>query len=259
VGEIVGMWLDVICAPTELPFALIAKSSASCAVIDVVRATTSLLVLGERGLSRAFAVENVIVARALAEQHPGCLLAGEVNALPPEGFDLGNSPAQIARSAVAGREAILATTNGTRTLIATWQAGAASIFVAALRNASAIARQVITTRPNDTFYIVCAGRSGRVALDDLYTAGVIALRTKEHANATGFALELTEQAQIATSIAMTAEEPLHILSRSEAGRSVQAAGLAEDLPFCAMIDATDLVPVVTSGPDNALMITYPHG
>ena len=58
-------------------------------------------------------------ARAAAANFDGPrILCGELNCLRPAGFDLGNSPVEWSMAAHSGRTAIMATTNGTRAILA---------------------------------------------------------------------------------------------------------------------------------------------
>ena len=65
------------------------------AVVDVLRATTSLVTMLENGLLRAIISDNIQHARKLALNNFS-LLCGEVNARQPAGFDYGNSPSEFA-------------------------------------------------------------------------------------------------------------------------------------------------------------------
>ena len=57
-------------------------------------------------------------ARKLADALPAgkALLAGERRGLPPEGFDLGNSPREFTPKSCKDRTVVLTTTNGTRAI-----------------------------------------------------------------------------------------------------------------------------------------------
>lgn len=87
-------------------------------VIDVIRAFTFAKVAFDRGVERILLAQEVEDARTLAAQHPGALLAGEVDALPIEGFDFGNSPSQISELDLSGMTLVHRTSNGTRMAIA---------------------------------------------------------------------------------------------------------------------------------------------
>ena len=71
-------------------------------VIDVIRAFTVSHIAFSRGVQEIFLVNTVAEAFALRAQHPGILLAGEIDALPIPGFDLDNSPHTMAQADVGG-------------------------------------------------------------------------------------------------------------------------------------------------------------
>ncbi len=248
------MLLDVVFSPGEIALALAAQPGAACAVIDVVRATTTLTVLGEGGAARALVAADVAAARRLRVAHPGALLVGEVGGLAPEGFDVGNAPSVLGRRDVRGRDIIFATTNGTRAMQAAYQHGAGSILAASLRNAGAVADAALH---HDAFLLLCAGLSGRVALDDLFAAGYIARMIAERAAARGRALDLTEGAVMALSLAVNAGESLDMLRRSQGGRNTLAIEMAEDLTWCAAVDASTIIPRMTgTTAEGALIFTF---
>ncbi len=251
------MWIDVLCTPTEIPIAFHDTSGAPCAVIDVVRATSTLIVLGEQRARVVAIVASPAEARAYAAHHPGFLLAGEIGGRMPPDFDLGNSPHQMATTPVTGRDVVLSTTNGTRTLVAAQRAGAGLIAIAALRNATAVARQLLQAGRDTSALIICSGRDQRLALDDFYTAGVLVREAATLAAAQQLTLQLTDSALLAREYA-AAHEPYDALSRSNSGQSVLLAGLGEDLAYCAQLNATDIVPLVQVAPDGSLLVHYPH-
>ena len=66
-------------------------------VIDVIRATTSLLVMAERGCDEVLVASSLQTVCQYRVTDPGVLLAGEQDGLAPEGFDFGSSPASCVR------------------------------------------------------------------------------------------------------------------------------------------------------------------
>ncbi len=238
--------LDVVFSPTELAAAIARVPSVTCAAIDVLRATTTLAVMGERAAARVILAPDVAEARALAAAQPGCLLAGEVDAARPPGFDFGNSPAEVGTADLAGRTIIFATTNGTRTLRACVALGARATIAASLRNATAVADSLLALPGDATACLVAAGRLDRVALDDAVAAGIIARIIRERARQAGMTLTLTEPAELAILIAEHAGEPIDVFRRSDAGRAVLALGLEADLAWSAALDATRVVPRVAA-------------
>jgi len=112
-------------------------------VIDVIRAFTFTKTAFDNGADRILLAEAVDAARELAAAHPGRLLAGEVDALPIDGFDFGNSPAQIAGRDLGGQTIVHRTSNGTRMAIAALEC-ADHVLVTGLSNAHATAARVAT-------------------------------------------------------------------------------------------------------------------
>ncbi len=233
------MWLDVAFTPAEVPLALADLPGALCGVIDVVRATTTLTVLGERGCRSVLIAPSVEAARHLAAQQPAMVLIGEVGGLAPAGFDFGNSPAELAHADLRQRDVVFATTNGTKAILACHSAGAGMICTAALRNARAAVAYAWQQAAGSAYILVCAGRAGRVALDDAYAAGMIVAIAEQMAPS-GNQLHLTERARLAAHIARTSGDPLDVLRRSDAGK----IGVEADLPWCAEVSTSAIVPCI---------------
>ncbi|HHO57911.1 MAG TPA: 2-phosphosulfolactate phosphatase, partial [Oceanithermus profundus] len=156
--------LSAVLSPAEaLPRA------ATALVVDVIRATTTAAFLLDGGARELVLTAEVAQARAEARRR-GALLAGERGGLPPEGFDLGNSPREVHPDRVRGRTVVMTTTNGTRAALRA--AGAAErVGLAALVNAGAAVRWA-AARGGDVV-LLAAGREGRAALDDAYVLGAL--------------------------------------------------------------------------------------
>lgn len=155
-----------------------------CIVVDVVRASTTILTLVERGVgSIRFATETDEAKRQATASNPPALLIGEQGGIIAPGFDLDNSPLAIRAASIEGRVAVMRTSNGTVILSRLGQAPA--IFVGCVRNgAAAIAAAIAEAASrNLDILICCAGQEhGTVfALDDAVTAGfLVALAWEAH-------------------------------------------------------------------------------
>jgi len=147
----------------------------------------------------------------------------------PPGFDLGNSPRAVA--GVEGRVVVMATTNGTKAAHAAKDAR--HLLLGSLQNAPATAR--LAARLGEEVALVCAGKEGQVALDDLYAAGVIA----KGLLAQGFAPQ-GDMAHLALFLAKS--PPREVLLASEAARALEGVGLLEDVEVCAQVDLHQVVP-----------------
>ncbi|HNR00050.1 MAG TPA: 2-phosphosulfolactate phosphatase, partial [Trueperaceae bacterium] len=74
-------------------------------LIDVLRTCTVAPMLFERG-ARSLSL-TPSMRRARAEAGAGRVLVGERQGVPPEGFNHGNSPANLAQVAVAGLDVVM--------------------------------------------------------------------------------------------------------------------------------------------------------
>lgn len=264
--------IDVALTPALLPPPSLPDATVYV-VIDVVRATTTLCALFERGAHRTLIAPGIAEARlARATLGNSYLLAGEVHGARPNGFDLGNSPSEFAALDMHGRDLIFATTNGTRALRACRNGHA--IFAGAFRNASAVALAALVAVPNaesptsntatpsaNTAFeammpdcpaqiiFVCSGRGEHPAFDDTLCAGYLLSALCDAARAQGRDCALDGGAPIALSVWRDVERSSNLrdaLASSGAGKAITSIGLASDLDWCAAIDATEIVPTLTS-------------
>ncbi|RFU65334.1 2-phosphosulfolactate phosphatase [Peribacillus glennii] len=83
-------------------------------VIDVIRAFTVAHYAFAKGAKQILLVGEVGKAYQLKKSHPDYLLAGEINGIAIEGFDLDNSPLTIMKRDVKNKTLVQKTTNGVR-------------------------------------------------------------------------------------------------------------------------------------------------
>jgi 2-phosphosulfolactate phosphatase len=219
-------------------------------VFDVLRATTSMtaaLAAGVAGLWLFSSVEEARVAvrpgspQAAEVDRP--LLAGEIRAVRPEGFDLGNSPWEFVADRVSGRRVFMATTNGTRAILACAAAGAEHVWAGALVNAAAVARKLVAARKPVT--LVCSGTNGKVSLEDVLGAGaVMAAMGKIGAVEPG-----NDSAIVAGELYGAMRGDLAgALRRGQGGHNIHAAHLDPDIEFAARENVFDVVGVARGTP-----------
>jgi 2-phosphosulfolactate phosphatase len=224
-----------------------------CVVVDALRATSTLVVLIERG------VEEVVVCGTLAEarrvaRRTGHLLCGEVNSLPPPDFDHGNSPTELAALDLGGRSAVLYTTNGTRALRRV--AHAHAVIIGALLNRRATASAALAEAADDRdIAIVCAGRGrGRYfSLEDTFVAG--ALVDSLLTQASGQRVHPWNDALAALRLYRSYRgRALACFRQADHGRSLMDLGLGHDLDFCARTDVSTTVPRLRRSEDGLLRV-----
>lgn len=217
-----------------------------CVVLDVLRATSTILTALFNGARRIYPVATIEEALALrAARLPDALLGGERGGRRIDGFDLGNSPREHTPEAVAGRDLITTTTNGTVALRAC--AGARVVMAGALLNLRASKTYVQTywqEHPSvvDRLLLVCAGTGPRFALEDGLAAGALLalFDAKELADA---GLDDSSRAMLAL-YGRWRRRPLQALLASENGRRLAEIGLDGDLEWCARESPLPLVAVM---------------
>lgn len=195
-----------------------------CIVVDVLRASSTVVTMLGRGCQRVVVAADIEEARALHRRLTDHLLCGEEGGFPPPGFDHGNSPVEFSRLDLAGDSAILVTTNGTRTL-ARVADQAAVVLVGCLLNRGAVAAAAVRLagQLGAGVAVVSAGQSGSPAEDA--AAGRAIIEAAEGREAPGFD------------------------AAWEVGASAHAAdlrrlGLAADVDYCTQTDASNVVPVL---------------
>ena len=213
-------------------------------VVDVIRATTTAAALLEAGAEALYLTAGLEAARAFKDED--VVLSGEVGGLRPPGFDLGNSPREALEAPVGGRIVVMSTTNGTKAAHAAART-AKHVLLASLFNAHAAARKALELATEEVA-ILCAGKEGRVGLDDLYTAGVLA----EYLGLMG-EMEPEDGARIALSVKRAYQDPLEALSLSAAAQALKGVGLEADIPFCAQVAKSAAVPLLSGRVGEALI------
>lgn len=209
-------------------------------VFDVLRATTTMTAALAAGVDHIRIFPDCESARWAASSAPSPrpLLCGEVKCLPPDGFDLGNSPGGLDPVRHAGQTLYMSTTNGTRAIIAA--RGATLLLAGALVNARAVARAL--RRENRDVTLLCAGTDGQLALEDLLGAGAVIDALQDPS------LD-SDLAQVALQLFHASRNRLEqALAGAAGGRNVIRAGLPDDVSFCASLDRFDVVGRVLDEP-----------
>jgi len=229
------MRLEVLLLPREIPVR--PRPELYAVVIDVLRATTSIVVAFQHGCRSIHPVASAAEARSARAASPGAVLAGEQGGLRIPGFDLGNSPREFTSGAVSRRDVILTTSNGTKTLRAV--AGGRTVAIGAFRNRSAVADWLVG-RGADSL-IVCSGYEGGFSLEDAVCAGAIVHRVATLA--TG--LSLGDGARACQVLwERYGSDLVRLFRETDWGRRMLALGFEADLAVCAELDATAVVPLM---------------
>lgn len=198
-------------------------------VIDVLRATTTMVTAVYNGAKGVWPVISVEEARALCP--PGAILAGERDGLPPQGFTLGNSPLEFTPGTVKGKEIWLTTTNGTLALKLASEF--AEPICLAFSNLSDTCEHLLQRGEETT--VVCSGSRGLPCEDDFFLAGALVARLKDH-------FHLSDSAVSALKLYDShLGDPSDFLKQSKHGRRLIEQGFERDVEYCGQVDLCPLV------------------
>jgi len=227
------------------------EHKAVAVVVDALRASATITCILQGGAAEVVVVKEVHEAYAYREANPGTLLVGERGGLKVDGFDFGNSPQEIRRADVRGKQVAFTSTTGAQRLVDCL--GASAITVGTTINASAVARQVsaMALAKQVPIVIIPAGLAtdaSVIAVEDWLGATVLAahLRFPIH--------QASEQTYQLYHRLIQSAGILEGFLQSSHGQKLVQLGFADDIHMCAQVDLiTDIVPTLTS------VVPLPHG
>jgi len=223
------MVMDVVFIPEEIKGR---KASGVCVVVDVLRASSSIVTALANGCPGIHPVAEPSEAFPMANGSD-ILACGERDGVRIPGYHLGNSPAEFTREAVGGKRLVMCTTNGTRAVRAA--SGYRRIFIGSFLNAAAVAS--LLSRLRDDATIICAGQEGIFSIEDALCAGMILSEMKG---------EMTDAAAASVSIFDRNRDRIgEVLLNSQHGRFLRQIGFAPDVAYCARVGIAEIVPEVS--------------
>ena len=212
-------------------------------VVDALRASATAAMFLDAGAMELLVVREVDEAFEARRGFSDAVLAGERGGLPPDGFDLGNSPRDTA--IVAERPVIFTTTTGAGRLVSCW--GAAAIYMGTTVNASTVVRYAASHERD--VVLIPAGLADDPEFDaqeDWVAATVIAMRASDASFGEG-ADQLSHWRNRIREVGV----PMLFTTAPHAAK-LRKVGLDEDIDFCAQVDVTDAVPMAVERRDSGI-------
>lgn len=208
-------------------------------VIDVLRATSTMLTALKNGASYIYPVASVSDAMKLKQYHTQAVLGGEKDLNKIEGFQYSNSPYDYPMHHIYNKQLIFTTTNGTRAMQKCSEA--ADCTIAALLNVGAVIKYCM--KSSLPISIVMAGTNGMFSREDALCAGAIVygLSREQKADDLGnvcadLFFEHLEAKNFYGSI-MEGSHAKHLADK----------GYLQDIKFCSQFDIYDIVPTYKEG------------
>jgi 2-phosphosulfolactate phosphatase len=214
-------------------------------VIDILRASTTIVHALAAGADAVLPFESVDDARAAAARLPAesVLLGGERGGERIAGFDLGNSPLEYTPEVVAGKTVVFTTTNGTRALQRCRTAE--RVLIGAFVNRDALLR--VLQEDGRPVHLVCAGTDGHLTGEDILFAGEIAdsLSPAEPDVQTQLAIDYWRARSADPAVFQGA------IRSSRGGQNLLRLGMSADIDRAAECDLFDIVPEQVRSGDPA--------
>jgi len=194
-------------------------------VIDVFRASNTIIALLAAGAADVALVADIERARELKRLEPERPLLGERGGVTPDDFDGGNSPANVHLLVRPGDRPILTTSAGTQAIARLTSAD--TVLFASFANAAAVAAEVRRLECASVTMLPMGLEARTPAVEDdeaaMWIAGLIEGRR-------GSFSAVRER----------------VLAGDGAGR-LRRLGQTDDLAMCVELDSQHLVPVVVPG------------
>lgn len=234
-------------------------------LIDVIRASTTMVTLLERGCPEILLARHADRERitALRDRVGPALVCGE----DPQGMkladaDLHPSPARLVGLDLAGQRVILCTANGTRAAELLQETGVEHVLVGCMRNAVAVMAAAVrlAARLDRSLSLVCAGREAcRIpALDDVCCAAALLTYGEGAAKTLGREPVVMESARIARSARAAFPGIRHAFEQSATAEVLRRVDSAADIAFCAEEAVSPVVPVLTFRTQQGLISIGPY-
>jgi 2-phosphosulfolactate phosphatase len=207
-------------------------------VVDVLRATTTMIVALAQGAQRVIPVMDM---SKLAEfKRNGYFIVSERDGIQSDFADFGNSPMQLIKANIKNAAIAISTTNGTRALSVV--ESAQTILLGAFSNLSALCRQL--QRRNSNVVIVCSGWKYRFSLEDTLCAGAICEKLTTDGTFT------SADDSVLASMGLWEKAKNNLLSYASCSEHYQrlcSLGMGESVPYCFQIDNCSIVPTLLEG------------
>ena len=207
-------------------------------VIDVLRATSAICTAFQYGVASIIPVPTVEEAEIYKKK--GYLVGAERKGKIVEGFDFGNSPFSYMKDEFRGKDIVLTTTNGTKSLDVAKEAD--MVVVGSFLNLAHLSQWL--EKQNKNTLCLCSDWQDKFNLEDTICAGAIC----EYLISTGNYTSIEDSSIAAKYLFLSAKDNyLGYLKSSSHRRRLKNLNLNEDIKYCLTPNQTDVVPILKHG------------
>lgn len=229
--------INIVLTPAEFQYYNISGKDNIIIIIDIFRATSTIVTALANGANSVIPVQSVEEARVF--KNKGYLIAAEKDGVPIEGFDFGNSPLDFLDNKIKNKDIVITTTNGTQAIQVA--KGKGEIIIGAFLNLTAIAQHLI--QQNKDVVMLCAGWKNKFNLEDFVFAGSLT-----------YQLYNTHQFELASDSALlgyltfdrSRRKLKEFLNMASHKKRLENLHLEKDIDFCLSLDKYDIIPVLNN-------------
>ena len=207
-------------------------------VIDVLRATSAICAAFDNGIKAIIPVPTV--EEAWEYKQKGYLAGAERKGQIVDGFDFGNSPFSYMKEEFRGKEVVLTTTNGTKSLDVAKDAE--TVVIGSFLNLDALS--IWLSKQDKNVLCLCSGWQDKFNLEDTICAGAIS----EFLINTGNFTSVEDSSIAAKYLYLSAKDNyLGYLKSSSHRRRLKNLNLNEDIKYCLTPNQTAVIPILRDG------------
>lgn len=212
---------------------ILTREHFGVAVIDVLRATTSIATAFDFGVREIFPVatdEEAIACRA-----KGCLIAAENDGITLDYADFGNSPFYFRNPGLKGTSIAYKTTNGTQTIKMLEKSD--RVIIASFLNLTAVANWFQRYRLNAV--LLCSGWKNKFNLEDSLLAGALVEKLEQLPD---YRIEC-DAAHAVKDLWLTAKsDPVAYIQKAMHRERLRKLGLDDVIEYCFTADISAVMP-----------------
>ena len=228
-----------VCFTPELYLHRLTEGKHTVVVVDVLRATTTMVTALEHGVARIIPV--IDIEQLVAMKKDGYLVASERDGLQSDFADFGNSPLHfINNPKIKNATIAFSTTNGTRAL--SFVENSQNVYLGTFSNCSALCEKLETMQ--EDIVIVCAGWKQRFSLEDSLFAGYLCEKLSKNK----VFIPKGDSAYASLSLWKDAKNDLlSYVSKAEHYERLHCLEMHECIPYCFQLDSCRAVPQLVDG------------
>ncbi len=203
------------------------------AVIDVLRATTSITTAFDSGVHEIFPVATDEEAKHFKKH--GCLVAAESDGITLDYADFGNSPFYFRSSEINGKSIAYKTTNGTQTI--KMLDASDRVLIASFLNLSAVVQWFQRHQMNAV--LLCSGWKNKFNLEDSLLAGAL---VEQLSQLPDYKIECDAAHAVFDLWQLAKADPVEYIQKAMHRERLRKLGLDDVLEFCFSINISSVMP-----------------